>query len=98
MRSITKIAALLPFAAALAVVACGPGKTVASPIDVADPAVAHGKELYTAGCNKCHGYPDPHLMGDDKWPETVEEMGKKAKLEPADRQAVLQYILAAKKQ
>jgi len=94
----TKLLAILPIAFALAAVACGPGKTVASPIDVADPAFAHGKELYTANCNKCHGYADPHLLADDKWPEMVEEMGTKAKLEAADRQAVLQYILAAKKQ
>ena len=98
MAGMNKLLALLPFGLAIAAIACGPGKTVATPIDVADPAVGHGKELYTANCNKCHGYPDPHLFADDKWPHTVEEMGEKAKLAPADRQAVLQYILAAKKQ
>lgn len=78
-------------------IACGPGRTIPTPLDVHDPTVANGQALFTSACSKCHGYPDPQSESDADWPAIVEDMGEKADLAAADRKAVLQYILAAKK-
>jgi mono/diheme cytochrome c family protein len=59
-------------------------------------SLAHGRELFLANCNRCHGYPDLAAIGDDHWPGIVEKMGKKADLGPEDRAAVLHFVLASR--
>jgi trimethylamine-N-oxide reductase cytochrome c-type subunit TorC len=61
-----------------------------------DSSVSYGRDVFARNCNKCHQYPDPTAVDEDKWPSVLEEMGEKAKLSRADREAVLKYILAAR--
>jgi mono/diheme cytochrome c family protein len=74
-------------------------KSVAIPLAVpefasADNNVNHGHEVYIAQCNKCHGYPAPDAVGEDKWPGVMDLMGKKARLSDKDTAAVQAYIMA----
>jgi mono/diheme cytochrome c family protein len=56
--------------------------------------LSQGHDLFTASCNRCHGYPDLTKKPDEHWPHAVERMGKKAHLDAAGQAAVLHYILA----
>jgi cytochrome c5 len=59
-------------------------------------SLAHGRELFVAKCNACHDHPDLGAIADDRWPHIVDRMGGKAHLAPADRDAVLHFILASR--
>ena len=59
-------------------------------------ALAHGRELFLAKCNNCHGYPDRNAVDEPRWPAIVKRMGAKAKLSPADGDHVLHFILATR--
>lgn len=55
-----------------------------------------GRDLFAAKCNGCHGYPDTTTIADEKWPETISRMGKKANLSEDQSNQVLAFIRAAK--
>jgi hypothetical protein len=57
-----------------------------------------GRDLFSSHCNACHQYPDIWRVEDRRWPEIVESMGKKAKLDDAQAHAVLLFILVARSQ
>jgi hypothetical protein len=59
-------------------------------------ALAHGREVFLANCNACHGYPDLTAIADDRWPGILEKMAKKANLGPDDRDAILHFVLASR--
>jgi len=63
---------------------------------VTPDSLAHGRELFLANCNACHGYPDLAAIGDDRWPGILEKMAKKANLGADDRDAVLHFVLASR--
>lgn len=65
-----------------------PGVTVSS--------LSHGRELFLAHCNACHGYPDLAAISDERWPGILEKMARKAGLGAEDRDAVLHFVLAAR--
>ncbi|MBX3228400.1 MAG: cytochrome c [Labilithrix sp.] len=79
---------------------CYPKTTAAPPTLTAAqlevPALARGREVFAAKCNGCHGYPDLGAVGAAKWPAVMDDMGRKASLTPADTDAALQYVLAAR--
>jgi mono/diheme cytochrome c family protein len=55
-----------------------------------------GRDLFVGHCNQCHGYPAMTAVSDDKWPETVHAMAKKAHLGAEDEQKVLQFVQTAR--
>ncbi len=59
-------------------------------------ALAMGRDRFVARCNGCHGYPDLRAIAEDRWPGIVTEMGKKANLGDAERDAVLHFVLTAR--
>jgi mono/diheme cytochrome c family protein len=63
--------------------------------DASEAQLAAGRELFLAKCNSCHSYPDLHAVTDDKWPETVKRMGEKAKLDAAQTESVLRFVLSS---
>lgn len=99
------------FAAAIAVAGCIPPRKEGSAPEVDAAMVAraqasdakvdaarltHGREMLMTRCTECHKRPGPESEDADDWPSVAERMGKKAKMEPDDRQAMLAYLLAAR--
>jgi len=57
--------------------------------------LARGRELFLAKCDACHGYPALDAVDAGSWPSVMKRMAGNAHLPPADRDAVLHFILAA---
>jgi hypothetical protein len=56
-----------------------------------------GRVLFASRCIECHTLPVAGRYKDSDWPCIVREMAIRADLKPAERDAVLAYILAAQK-
>ena len=57
-----------------------------------------GRSLFVSRCIECHTLPIASHFAESDWPGIVHEMGGRATLEPAERDAVLAYILAVHSQ
>jgi hypothetical protein len=57
-----------------------------------------GRNLFVGRCIECHTLPIVTRYSSAEWPRLVEEMAERANLKPAQRNAVLAYILAARAQ
>jgi mono/diheme cytochrome c family protein len=57
-----------------------------------------GRSLFVSRCIECHTLPIASRFTESDWPCIVHEMGGRAKLKPAERDAVLAYILAVHSQ
>lgn len=88
----------------LVVAACAPG-FIAPPVtpELASrsrtPAatLARGYALHEAKCAKCHAYENPaNYPLDELRDEIMPSMARKSKLAPAEAEAVLAYLLAAR--
>lgn len=92
------------FAVAWWVTSCAPGY-VAPPVSpqlaVAAKApqtkLERGYALHQMKCAKCHAFEDPTDHSREDWVEDImPEMAQKAKLDSADADAVLAYVLAVR--
>lgn len=104
--SLSDIPKLLPAALAVAIVqaSCGPGYQ-APPVDhqlakIARTSVSRlerGYVVHQAKCAKCHPFEDPADYGPvELRAEIMPEMARKSKLDMADQEAVLAYLLAVR--
>jgi len=57
-----------------------------------------GRTLFAYRCIECHTLPAIASHTESEWPHLVDKMAGRASLKPADREAVLAYILAAHSQ
>ncbi|HEY6069907.1 MAG TPA: cytochrome c [Chthoniobacterales bacterium] len=57
-----------------------------------------GRQLFVHRCIECHTLPPIWKYSREDWPQIVNDMSHRASLKPADREAVIGYILAARKQ
>src|SRR6478736_2112764 len=57
-----------------------------------------GHEIYMLKCGECHMYQLPQNLDVDEWEEAMPKMIKHAGLETADEKAVLDYVVAVKKE
>lgn len=97
--------ALAVAAVALLVFSCAPGyraPPVSPQLVKTSPApqsrLERGYQLHQAKCAKCHPFEDPAAYGVEELShEIMPDMARKSKLEPADAQAVLAYLLAVRK-
>jgi mono/diheme cytochrome c family protein len=55
----------------------------------------HGRRLYAGRCLECHVLPAITHYPAEKWPRIVDWMGERAALKPAEREAIVAYVLAA---
>jgi hypothetical protein len=65
-----------------------PGATASS--------LSAGRDLFLARCNGCHAYPDLAAISDERWPDILEKMAKKADLGDEQRDSVLHFVLASR--
>jgi cytochrome c5 len=62
-----------------------------------DLATLHeGRRLFVSRCIECHTLPTVSAHSAAEWPRLIDEMAGRANLKPAERNAVLAYILAAR--
>ena len=62
-----------------------------------DPAkLREGRTLFVHRCIECHTLPAIWRYGAQDWPEIVNSMSHRASLKPAEREAVIAYILAVR--
>ena len=57
-----------------------------------------GRTLFVHRCIECHTLPPIWKYSREDWPKIVNDMSHRASLKPVDREAVIAYILAARKQ
>ena len=55
-----------------------------------------GHSLYYGTCTRCHGAKDIASRSEERWPGIVESMAKKAGISDAEKEAVLNYVMAVK--
>lgn len=55
-----------------------------------------GRTLFVHRCIECHTLPAIWRYGTQDWPEIVNSMSHRASLKPAEREAVIAYILAVR--
>ena len=55
-----------------------------------------GHTLYYGTCTNCHGAKDITSRDEEKWPGIIDRMAKKASITDAEKEAVLNYVMAVK--
>jgi mono/diheme cytochrome c family protein len=55
-----------------------------------------GRTLFVSRCIECHTLPAVSAHAATEWPGLIDEMARRTNLKPAERDAVLAYILAAR--
>ena len=58
--------------------------------------LGQGRSLYGGACSACHAPYAPSAYSAPEWRRIVAEMSERSKLSPAERSAVLAYVLAAR--
>jgi mono/diheme cytochrome c family protein len=56
-----------------------------------------GRHLFVHRCIECHTLPPIWKYSREDWPKIVNDMSHRASLKPDDREAVVAYILAVRK-
>lgn len=64
---------------------------------VSQEQLEQGRKLYVGRCIECHTLPNISYYSDKEWPRIINWMGHKSHLSDQEREAVLAYILAARK-
>jgi hypothetical protein len=88
----------------LTVGACGPHLLpVVGPADIARAQgrwpdtgageLDHGRHLIVGRCGACHIPPTPDDVAAGEWPRTLDEMGPRSHLSPAERRAIERYVI-----
>jgi len=57
-----------------------------------------GRQLFVHRCIECHTLPPIWKYSLEDWPKIVSNMSHRASLAPAERESVVAYILAARKE
>ena len=57
-----------------------------------------GRTLFVRRCIECHTLPAMWKYSREDWPKIVNDMSHRASLKPEDRDAIVAYILAVRKQ
>ena len=63
-----------------------------------ESSLTEGRDLFIARCNGCHDYADLKKIPEGQWPEIMKRMGKNAKLDAKQAEAVLEFVLVAQKE
>jgi mono/diheme cytochrome c family protein len=58
----------------------------------------HGRRIFASRCIECHVLPPISTYPAERWPRIVNWMAPRASLNPAEREAMLAYILAVRAQ
>ena len=56
-----------------------------------------GRQLFVRRCIECHTLPPIWKYSREDWPQIVNDMAHRASLKPDEREAIIAYILAARR-
>jgi mono/diheme cytochrome c family protein len=59
-------------------------------------ALEQGRSLYIRKCSGCHTLRVPAVYSQERWPQILDKMQKRAKLSEADKESILHYVLSVK--
>jgi cytochrome c5 len=57
-----------------------------------------GRTVFASRCIECHALPALTRHTASEWPRLIDEMAARANLEPAERDALVAYIVAVRKE
>ena len=57
-----------------------------------------GRELYIARCSSCHYPVQPDALDPDEWPEQIDEMKTRSKLDDAEATLIERYLVTLSEQ
>ena len=63
-----------------------------------EQSLGQGRDLFVGNCSKCHKLPDRRAVSEQQWPKILNRMANKAKLDDAQHELVLQFILSERNQ
>jgi hypothetical protein len=63
-------------------------------LDIAQ--LRQGRTLFVSRCIECHALPSVAAHTAAEWPRLIDEMADRANLKPAEREALVAYIIAAR--
>ena len=69
----------------------------ARPSGAEQKMAASGRVLFVNRCARCHSLPKPNDVSAAQWPNILTKMAKRSGLKPEQRQAVLTYLLLARR-
>lgn len=69
-------------------------KSATGPTRVDLATLREGRTVFVSRCIECHTLPAVSSHSAQEWPRLIDEMAGRANLKPAEREAVLAYILA----
>ena len=55
-----------------------------------------GRTLFAHRCIECHTLPVAWRYSSKDWPDIVDRMSQRASLKPAEREAIITYIIAVR--
>ncbi len=61
--------------------------------DVTKESLNHGRSLYIARCSGCHTLKIPQAYPAAKWPKAMDKMAARAKINDAEKELILRYVL-----
>jgi mono/diheme cytochrome c family protein len=64
--------------------------------DATAQTLSEGYSIYTGACTNCHGQKNIFKRSEASWMHEIDDMSPKAKLTPAQKDALTKYILAMK--
>jgi hypothetical protein len=64
--------------------------------DATMDALQKGHDIYYGTCTGCHGAKNINNYTTEQLPEIIENMAKKAKITPEEKDAVLKYVMGVK--
>jgi hypothetical protein len=64
--------------------------------DLDQPRLEAARDLYLRRCSACHGLYVPDDYSEREWPERVRKMQKKAKIDDAQRDEIVRFLIAAR--
>jgi len=64
---------------------------------VAAQTLDRGRTLFVHRCIECHTLPPMWKYAREDWPQIVNDMSHRTSLKPEEREAIIAYILAARK-
>jgi hypothetical protein len=64
--------------------------------DVDLATLNHGRTLFVHRCIECHTLPPIWKYSREDWPKIVNDMSHRASLKPAEREAIVAYVLAVR--
>jgi len=72
--------------------------TSAAKRNIDQTTLDRGRNLFVHRCIECHTLPAVWKYSRDDWPKIVNDMSHRASLKPPERDAIVAYILAARKE